>query len=172
MLAADGAEADATRPSEPPIPRVVWLSEADGTRTPEVLDDRAAKFLADDNLIQANADFRVFTDMADYWCDEYGMERGNKAVIESSRSGSSQALIETVIGAQALQGERRWSPNDIETILSEEALTAAVMQRYHVANAVKRTLGAKTRLPQGERRGMIVVEKGWGLRWPSARWCS
>ena len=31
----------------------------------------------------------------------------------------------------------------METILSPEALTAAVMQRYHVANAVKRTLGAK-----------------------------
>ena len=48
-----------------------------------------------------------------------------------------------MIGCQALQGERRWSPNDMETLLSEEALTAAVMQRYHVANAVKRTLGAK-----------------------------
>jgi hypothetical protein len=119
MLAADGLEVEATRPATPPIPSVVWLSEADGSRTSEVLDDRAAKFLPDDNLIQANADFRVFIDMADYWCEEYG------------------------VGCQALQGERRWSPNDIDTILSEEALTAAVMQRYHVANAIKRTLGAK-----------------------------
>ncbi len=31
----------------------------------------------------------------------------------------------------------------METILSPEALTGAVMQRYHVANAVKRTLGSK-----------------------------
>lgn len=143
MLAADGAEAEATRPSEPPVPRVVWLSEADGSRASEVLDDRAAKFLPEDNQIQANADFRVFTDMADYWCDEYGVDRGNKAVIDVVQEWFGQALIETVIGCQALQGERRWSPNDVETILSEEALTAAVMQRYHVANAVKRTLGAK-----------------------------
>ena len=80
MLAADGDAAEATRSSDPPIPKVVWLSEADGTRSPDILDDRAAKFLPEDNLIQANADFRVFTDMADFWCDEYGVERGNGAV--------------------------------------------------------------------------------------------
>lgn len=143
MLAADGVEAEATRPSDPPVPRVVWLSEADGSRSATVLDDRAAKFLAEDNQIQANADFRVFTDMADYWCDEYGVERENKAVVDVVHEWFEQALVETVIGCQALQGERRWSPNDMELVLSEEALTAAVMQRYHVANAVKRTLGAK-----------------------------
>lgn len=143
MLAAEGDEAEATRPAEPPIPRVVWLSELDGSRSSDVLDDRAAKFLPDDNLIQANADFRVFTDMADYWADEYGVPRGNQAIVDVVHEWFEQALVETVIGCQALQGERRWSPNDIDTILSEEALTAAVMQRYHVANAVKRTLGAK-----------------------------
>lgn len=143
MLAADGDDAEATRPSAPPIPQVIWLSEHDGSRTGQVLDDRAAKFLHDDNLIQANADFRVFTDMAAYWCDEYQVERGNKAVTEVVHEWFAQALVETVIGCQALQGERRWSPNDMETVLSEEALTAAVMQRYHVANAVKRTLGTK-----------------------------
>ncbi|MEA2232302.1 MAG: hypothetical protein QOD83_2118 [Solirubrobacteraceae bacterium] len=31
----------------------------------------------------------------------------------------------------------------MEIILAEEAPVAAVMQRYHVANAVKRTLGIK-----------------------------
>lgn len=81
--------------------------------------------------------------MSGYWCEEYGVEPGNKAVGDVVHEWFEQALVETVIGCQALQGERRWSPRDIEVILSEEALTAAVMQRYHVANAVKRTLGAK-----------------------------
>lgn len=143
MLASDGLEAELTRPSAPPIPRVVWLSEADGSRSPDVLDDRAAKFLPEDNLIQASADFRVFNDMADYWCDEYNVPHGNQAIVDVVHEWFEQALVETVIGCQALQGERRWSPNDIDRVLSEEALTAAVMQRYHVANAVKRTLGAK-----------------------------
>jgi hypothetical protein len=143
MLAADGDEATALPPTEPLIPNVVWLSASEGASIPDLLDDRAALYLPDDNLIQANGDFRVYTDMADYWSDEYGMSHGNEIIVAVVHEWFQQALVETVLGAQALQGERRWSPKDMETILSPEALTAAVMQRYHVANAVKRTLGAK-----------------------------
>jgi hypothetical protein len=143
MLAADGDEATALPPAEPLIPNVVWLSASAGAGIPDLLDDRAALYLPEDNLIQANGDFRVYTDMADYWCDEYATPRGNEIIVAVVREWFQQALVETVLGAQALQGERRWSPKDMETILSPEALTAAVMQRYHVANAVKRTLGAK-----------------------------
>ncbi len=143
MLAADGDDARALPPAEPLIPDVVWLSEADGASIPDLLDDRAALYLPEDNLIQANGDFRVYADMVNYWSDAYGMPHGNEIVVAVVREWFQQALIETVLGAQALQGERRWSPKDMETILSPEALTAAVMQRYHVANAVKRTLGAK-----------------------------
>lgn len=143
MLAADGDEAAALPPAEPPIPTVVWLSVSEGASIPDLLDDRAALYLPEDNLIQANGDFRVYTDMADYWCDEYSMAHGNEIIVAVVREWFQQALVETVLGAQALQGERRWSPKDMETILSPEALTGAVMQRYHVANAVKRTLGAK-----------------------------
>jgi len=143
MLAADGDAAEALPPAEPLIPNVLWLSTEEGASIPDLLDDRAALFLPEDNLVQANGDFRVFTDMADYWCDEYGVARGNEIVVSVVREWFQQALIETVLGAQALQSERRWSPKDMETILSPEALTAAVMQRYHIANAVKRTLGAK-----------------------------
>jgi hypothetical protein len=143
MLAADGDEATALPPAEPPIPDVVWLSASEGAGIPDLLDDRAALYLPEDNLIQANGDFRVYTDMADYWSDEYDMPHGNEIIVAVVREWFQQALVETVLGAQALQGERRWSPKDMETILSPEALTAAVMQRYHVANAVKRTLGAK-----------------------------
>jgi hypothetical protein len=48
-----------------------------------------------------------------------------------------------VIGVQALHGSQEWTVEHIARALSEEALTAAVMQRYHVDMAVKRTLGAK-----------------------------
>lgn len=143
MLAADGDEATALPAAEPLIPNVVWLSASEGATIPDLLDDRAALYLPDDNLIQANGDFRVYTDMADYWSDEYDMPKGNEVIVAVVREWFQQALVETVLGAQALQGERRWSPKDMETILSPEALTAAVMQRYHVANAVKRTLGSK-----------------------------
>jgi hypothetical protein len=125
------------------FPTVRWLSLSDGTRAEGDIEDRAARFISEDNIIQANADFRVFTDMTDYWCDEYGLGHGNKIVTDVVHEWFEQALVETVIGCQSLQGERMWNLDDIRKALSEESLTAAVMQRYHVANSVKRTLGAR-----------------------------
>jgi hypothetical protein len=145
MLAAEGMEAEPTADMEPAFPNTVWISSRDEppTRPEDELDDRAAKYLPEDNLIQINGDFRVFMDMVDHWCREYGLTRDHEVVESIVREWFEQALIETVIGAQALQGDRRWTADDIEKILSEEALTAAVMQRYHVANAIKRSLGSK-----------------------------
>jgi hypothetical protein len=54
-----------------------------------------------------------------------------------------QALVEAVIGVQALNGSKEWNVAQIETALSEEALTLAVMPRYHVYNSVRRELGSK-----------------------------
>lgn len=145
MLAAEGLEAEPTEDMEPAFPDTVWISVRDEppTRAEDELDDRAAKYLPDDNLIQINGDFRVFVDMIYHWCREYELPRDHEVVESIVREWFEQALIETVIGAQALQGDRRWTTDDIEKLLSEEALTAAVMQRYHVANAIKRSLGAK-----------------------------
>lgn len=64
-------------------------------------------------------------------------------VEQAIRESFEQALIETVIGVQALQGSPEWTPDDMAKALSDEALTSAVMQRYHVDNAVRRTLGSK-----------------------------
>lgn len=144
MLAAEGEAGDEAPPADQDLPKVTWVSLENGLRaTVEYLDDRAATYIAEVNEIHANADFRAFTDMADYWCDQYGVDRGNKAITDVVHEWFEQALVETVLGCQSLQGERRWPPDQIEKALSEESLTAAVMQRYHVANAIKRTLGAK-----------------------------
>ena len=54
-----------------------------------------------------------------------------------------QALVETVIGVRALTNRREWANRDIEKALSPEALTAAAVQRYHVAGAAKEDLQRK-----------------------------
>jgi hypothetical protein len=54
-----------------------------------------------------------------------------------------QALIETVIGVQQLRGSKEWGPDEIDKALSPEALTSAVMQRYHVYIACRREIGAR-----------------------------
>jgi len=144
-LAAEGMEAEEAEEGTPPLPRVVWLSEHDEppTRSSEELEDRAAKYLSEENMLQINADFRVFANMVEHWCGEYELESNNEFVVEVVREWFEQTLIETVIGCQQLQGDRNWSSSDLEAVLSEVSLTAAVMPRYHVANAIKRALGAK-----------------------------
>jgi hypothetical protein len=129
-----------------PMPDVCWISVRDSppTRTYDLLEDRAAKYLADQNLLQINADFRVFTDMVDRWREVYSDVAGARTTIEEIvHEWFEQGLVETVIGAQALQGSPEWTMEDIGRLWSEEALTAAVLQRYHVDINVKRTLGAK-----------------------------
>ncbi len=125
-------------------PDVKWVTVEDGTRVPPLLDDRAAKYLAEQNEILINGDFRVFTDMIDRWHERYSEAPGARSVVEDTvREWFEQALIETVLGVQALSGSQEWSVEDIGKALSEEALTAAVMQRYHIDNSIKRVLGAR-----------------------------
>jgi hypothetical protein len=125
-------------------PEVRWVSVADGTRTAPDLEDRAAKFLPQQNMILANGDFRVFADMVERWCKQYSHVAGaRETVLDVAREWFEQQLIETVMGLQALRDARQWSVQDIDKTWSEEALTAAVMPRYHIDIAVKRALGAK-----------------------------
>ncbi|TAN21368.1 MAG: ATP-binding protein [Acidobacteria bacterium] len=125
-------------------PQVKWVSVKDGSRTRDFLEDRAAKYLALSNTIQANADFRVFTDMTARWCRQYGHVPSAEPVIESVvREWFQQQLVEAVLGALALRRSGNWSEQEIEQLWSEEALTSAVLPRYHIDERVKRALGGK-----------------------------
>lgn len=125
-------------------PEVQWITVAEGTRTGGFLEDRAAKFLPEQNLLQINGDFRAFTDMVDRWLKFYAHVPGaRREITDACREWFEQALIETVLGVQGLKDSREWTVEDIGKSLSEEALTSAVMPRYHIDVAVKRALGAR-----------------------------
>ena len=129
-----------------PFPAVTWVTLKDGTRTDGDMEDKAAKFLASQNTLFINADFRVFEDMTNRLVKAKGVAQGvniRDVVTDVVRQWFEQALVETVIGIQQLKGSKEWGPVEIEKAMSEEALTSAVMQRYHVFNACKRELGAK-----------------------------
>lgn len=142
LAGEDGVPANEVFPDVQP--EVTWISVEDGTRAPGFLEDRAATYLLDQNVLQINGDFRVFTDMIDRWCEFYAHVPGARPdITESCREWFEQSLIETVLGVQTLKGSKEWTVEDIKLSLGEEALTAAVMQRYHVDVAVRRALGAK-----------------------------
>jgi hypothetical protein len=142
FLAEEGDDAEAIIGNADPD--VVWVSVDAGTRTAPDLEDRAAKYLHDQNRLLVNADFRVFTDFIDRWTQRYQDVPGaTDTVRETVREWFEQALIETVIGTRSLRGSREWNIDDLKNSLSEEALTAAVMPRYHIEMAVKRILGQR-----------------------------
>lgn len=139
----DGVPGETVRPD--PFPKVTWVSVKDGTREPGDFEDRAARYIVEQNHLLINADFRVFTDMIDRWNREFADNKTAVAgvVQDAVRSWFEQSLVETVLGVQSLKDAKEWSVEDIERALSEEALTAAVLPRYHVHNSVKRELGSK-----------------------------
>ena len=108
--------------------------------------DRAAKYLPEQNTLLINSDFRVFNDMIKKLCNEKENKYGElieSVVEEVVHAWFEQALVETVLGVQQLKRSKEWSTNSVSAALSEEALTTAVMQRYHVHIACRRELGAK-----------------------------
>ena len=129
-----------------PFPVVLWKSVKEGTRDENEMEDRAAKYLPEQNTLLCNGDFRVFRDMTSKLCKEKGTTSGidlEPVVSDIVRAWFEQALVETVLGVQQLKGSKEWGKDAIEKALSEEALTTAVMQRYHVHVACRRELGAK-----------------------------
>ena len=127
-----------------PQPEVCWITIKDGTREADQLEDRAACYVDKENKILANLDFRVFTDMINHWMQEYSDAAVSPEIIrEVVCEWFEQQLIEAVMGSRALEGSRQWSDDELDKCLSDEALTLAVMPRYHVYVAIKRALGAK-----------------------------
>jgi hypothetical protein len=109
---------------------VPWVTMRDGTREYGDIEDRAAKFLADQNLLLVNADFRVFSDMIAFFAREFAQVPGIADLARDAvRGWFEQALVETVIGVQGLINSKEWTQTDIDSALSDEGLTAGVMQR-------------------------------------------
>lgn len=131
----------ARRVKSDPYPETRWVTTKDGTREYGDIEDRAAKYHDDLNLLLINADFRVFTDMVDHLAKDFIDQPGVRSVIEEIvRTWFEQALVETIIGIHSLRFSKEWSRDQVESALSEEALTAAVMQRYHIVHNVNRQL--------------------------------
>ena len=134
---AKGREAELV--DGPEDPEVNWLSAAEVG-----VQDRAARYVAGSNMILINSEFRVFTDMIDRWSQRYADVPGSTAIVEEvAREWFQQQLVETVMSAAALKQVGRWSSEEIERLWDDNALTAAVLPRYHIDMSIKRALGQR-----------------------------
>ncbi len=138
-----GIKAERLSSHELPEIEVMWVSVEDGTRTPPDLEDRAARYDRRHNLLTVSADFRGYLALIERWVKRYPRVPGARRAIEDLIGGWwQQALEETVLGVLALKGSEYWDERAVQAGLSEEALTASAMQRYHVDAVARRDLGA------------------------------
>jgi len=106
--------------------------------------DRAATYIPETKTLLINQDFRVFTEFIAHWERQYRSVPGAKAIVtEAAREWFQQTLTEVIYSVDYLRGDKQWSDQDVASVLSEEALTAAVLPRYHIEMAVRRALGSK-----------------------------
>jgi len=128
------------------FPEIRWVSIAKGTRnTDDILEDRAASYVnSTQNVLKINEDFRVYTDLVAHFMRLYeGVQGVEQTVPSVVKEWYGQQLVEAVLGVLTIKGSARWTPTQVEDALSEEALTAVVMPRYHTLNQVTRALGTK-----------------------------
>ena len=143
-LFAEESGIDADLVDSPTDPEARWVTTADGSRSAGDLEDRAARYLPDQNLLLINGDFRAFTDMADRWVDRYSNVPGCRSIVSDvTREWFEQQLIETVMSALALKQGGKWSMSELAQLWDETALTAAVLPRYHIDLSIKRVLGQR-----------------------------
>ncbi len=136
----DGEPAEPVLPTTK-FPEIEWVSIAKGTRSlNDPLEDRAASYQnSTQNTLLINEDFRVYTDLVAHFMRAYeGYSGVEKTVPEVVKEWYAQQLVETVVGVLSVKGSAKWTQAHVDQALSEEALTAAVMPRYHLFQQVSR----------------------------------
>jgi hypothetical protein len=126
------------------VPEVIWCSIADGTRSKDFLEDRAAIFNDVTFKIHANKDFRAFHDVLKIVASETNMPVGANIELQNLVfTYFQQQLVEAVLGILAIKDSPMWGPDDLQTAFSAEALTVAIMPRILVFEKLKQQLNSK-----------------------------
>ncbi len=130
-------------------PATVWISMARGLRAKGELEGRAGDLPGEAlkaDVIRLNEDFEGFKSLFELFVAEVGASADPalaERVVDVVKEWLETQALEVVMGMRALAGSGVWSPQDLQTALSPEALTAAMMGRYLLAERVRRSLSAQ-----------------------------
>jgi hypothetical protein len=152
-LKPKGAKGD--RVNRDDLPRRVWKFAVDGTRARGEMEDKAAHYEAESNVLSINGDFRTFAAWIDYFAKQYPSIPGVREVVKQQvMIWWEQMLLEAVLAFQDFRRSPHWT--DMHT-LSDEALTMAVLPRYHFFNAFKRAIRTQLGKPEVESSDPLAV---------------
>ncbi len=142
------------------LPKINWVSEEDN----EGLVDRAASYDQFNHALLINKDFRGFTSLIDQVVRDFDHEPTARTIaINAMRSEYELVLFETVLGLLKLRqtSSGKWTADDFKAATSPEALTAAVMPRYHQMQAIKRSLATNIGREKFREQDRAAKEAVW-----------
>jgi hypothetical protein len=119
-------------------PKWNWVSENDASH----LKSRAAHFEVERNFLEVNQDFSVFQELVEYGLnlivpEQRGAHRGRAETI--AKQLYLTQLVWTVMSAMAsFRNREGWQGEGFDKLISDEALTAAVLPRVYLLNDMKR----------------------------------
>lgn len=143
LLNSNGQRADLVS-AEQELPHLDWVTAENGSRPKDMYPNHAAWFIPP-NTIHANADFGGIRDLIDRFASEYPDNEAAKGVVTNVvQSWWSQTLRECVQAMRGLVASGVWTRAQLLTLLSSppsaDLLTAAVMPRYLVMQAINREI--------------------------------
>ena len=147
FLTNDGVPAEPGRQVDN-FPNMKWVTLENEGREDGDLEDRAARYISEENLLLINGDFRAFKDLIKYVSKEYNPEGGDnedKIICDVVQETIVTQLTETVLGVLSLQNSPWWSADKVGEALSEEALTSSVMPRFFMIKTIFRSVGQQIR---------------------------
>lgn len=124
------------------------------------MEDKAAHYEAESNVLSINGDFRTLVAWIDYFAKQYPSMAGVREVVKQQiMIWWEQMLLEAVLAFQDFRRSPHWT--DMHT-LSDEALTMAVLPRYHFFNAFKRAIRTQLGKPEIESSDPLAVPASVG----------
>lgn len=103
------------------------------------------------SLVKANRDFRGYRDLVGFFSKEFN-PAGDPAVDHKIVGYVEEWLefqfIESIMTVRNLVNFRTWQPDDVSKALSPQALTTALMARFHIVERIKRSLNSDLAKPK------------------------
>jgi hypothetical protein len=120
------------------FPEVKWIHPGDGIEVEEIRD-RAAIYRINENIVFANLDFTGYLDLNEYYKKIFPKIKED-FIAKQIRDIFDQQFMEVIMACLSLKNRKYWNPNDFETAISSESLTAVVSPRLFFMEYINRRL--------------------------------
>jgi hypothetical protein len=145
-LRAGGTRASLVSPKD--IPTVTFLY---GDKAMEIMNEDTAAHYVDQNLVQANGEFRVFQFLVDHYARQYADSPGvRKKIVPVIERWAKIVIIDVVLGLRAMSSPV-WTSSKIDSMLrNDEAFTMALVPRILLTQILKREIHREVGRPEAE----------------------